>query len=147
MNHNKLTAAAAAILMIFLPFCWGSEMHANANERALRPPFSEMLTSMFFNFKSIFNRAQPFFFPPNLDFRGSSKPREEGNKERMMDRGGAPEDTLKEAVAESVGKTKATVEESAKSAAELATKTIKETKEKVKRTLSPPRSSEDEEEL
>lgn len=45
-------------------------------------------------------------------------------------------DKVKEAVAESLEKTRATVEDSAKTAAKIASETVHKTKEKVKRSLS-----------
>ncbi|KAL4584540.1 hypothetical protein LXL04_009143 [Taraxacum kok-saghyz] len=55
--------------------------------------------------KTLLTNVQSYLFPPNLDFRGSV-----GNDE--------PEPTVKEAVAKSLTEGKATVEETAKTAAE-----------------------------
>ncbi|KDP25056.1 hypothetical protein JCGZ_22591 [Jatropha curcas] len=74
--------------------------------------------------KTMISQAQAHLFPsPNLDFRGSETDRGAGEK-------------VKEAVAESLGKTKATVEDSAKSAANI-----------VKRSLSNRREESDSDEL
>ncbi|XP_050224129.1 uncharacterized protein LOC126673859 [Mercurialis annua] len=71
--------------------------------------------------KTMIHRVESHFHPPNLDFRGGG---EDGGEK------------VKEAVAESLGKTKATMEDSAKSAAKLATETLHKAKDNLKTKLS-----------
>ncbi|KAK2432236.1 hypothetical protein QL285_017650 [Trifolium repens] len=70
--------------------------------------------------KTIVNHTYAYFFPPNIDFRRG----DEGELAMAADSNGAGE-KVKEALAKSIGTSKATLEDAAKSAAE-----------KVKRTLS-----------
>ncbi|KAF7814658.1 putative transmembrane protein [Senna tora] len=77
--------------------------------------------------KKIGNEAYYRWFPPNLDFRK--------HDETEGERGGAGE-KVKEALAKSVGKSKATVEDSARSAAKMAGETVHKATEKVKKTFS-----------
>ncbi|CAL5439306.1 unnamed protein product [Camellia sinensis] len=79
--------------------------------------------------QSLFNQLQAYFFPPNLDFRG--------RKEVESD-GGAAGEKVKEAMAKSFGKSRATVEDSAKSAAKFAGETLHITADKVKKSFSHP---------
>ncbi|KAJ0006795.1 hypothetical protein Pint_30551 [Pistacia integerrima] len=73
--------------------------------------------------KTAINRVQAHFFPPNLDFR-------------VKDEAGDGGEKVKGAVAKSIEKSKATLEGSAKSAAEIAGKTVQKTKDKVKKSFS-----------
>ncbi|KAK0597956.1 hypothetical protein LWI29_030205 [Acer saccharum] len=77
--------------------------------------------------KGLFNQANLYFSsPPNLDFRGDLK-------------GGDPKgggEKVKEAAVKSMEKSKATMEGSARSAAEMTGKTIRNTKERVKKSFS-----------
>ncbi|XP_052175696.1 uncharacterized protein LOC127790297 [Diospyros lotus] len=62
--------------------------------------------------KALANLLQAYLFPPNLDFRGSDEVEETSS--------GSRGEKVKEAVAKSLGKTRAAVEDSARSAAKLA---------------------------
>ncbi|KAL5818523.1 hypothetical protein ACOSQ4_022365 [Xanthoceras sorbifolium] len=110
----------------------GGQHRAEYNEE--KPPFSKILTdtisvlknshkSSWDKVKAIIHGMQLQFFPPNLDFRGG----EEANGDEK----------LKEAAKKSIGMSKTTVEESAKSAAEMVTGAVEKTAEKVKNSVSP----------
>lgn len=79
--------------------------------------------------KAIVNHTYAYFFPPNIDFRRG----DEG--QAVVDNNGAG-DKVKEALAKSLGTSKATLEDAAKSAADMAGETIEKAKVKVKRSLS-----------
>ncbi|XP_009345350.2 uncharacterized protein LOC103937164 isoform X1 [Pyrus x bretschneideri] len=83
--------------------------------------------------KTLFNQIRAYFFPPNLDFRGSM-----GNIE--LEPGSSGGDgaggKVTEVVGKSFGKSKETVEDSAKSAAKIVGERVQKTKEKVKRSFS-----------
>ncbi|KAK3035547.1 hypothetical protein RJ639_034752 [Escallonia herrerae] len=87
--------------------------------------------------RALIDHVQAYFFPPNLDFRGSSEEAEAAGGKGV---GGAGE-KVKEAVKESLEKSKATVEDSAKSAAEAVHKTAKMMKRSSSdRTDTPPQT-------
>ncbi|KAJ6892793.1 hypothetical protein NC651_025901 [Populus alba x Populus x berolinensis] len=86
-------------------------------------------TSFWENFKTMFNQAQASIFPPNLDFRRSDEAVGHGG-------GTGTGEKMKEGAAKSVEQGKATVENSARTAARVASETVQNMKEKVKRTLS-----------
>ncbi|KAA8541534.1 hypothetical protein F0562_022686 [Nyssa sinensis] len=73
--------------------------------------------------KTLINRAQAYFFPPGLDFRG-------------IDETEACDGGVGEKMREAVVKSKAAAEDSAKSTAKLAGETVKKTVKKVKESLS-----------
>ncbi|KAJ8557780.1 hypothetical protein K7X08_004546 [Anisodus acutangulus] len=87
--------------------------------------FSQTPTSYWSKLESLFKQGKAYFSPPTLDFRDSqeAQDREEGV-------------ALKEAVLKSLDKSKATIEESAKSAAKLAGDAMQKTTNKLKRTFS-----------
>ncbi|KFK43886.1 hypothetical protein AALP_AA1G186700 [Arabis alpina] len=74
--------------------------------------------------KETLGRGHSRFFPPNIDFRGKDDPAM-GTGEKM-----------KEAVTRSFGHSKDTVEEAARSAAEVACDAAEAVKERVKRSVS-----------
>ncbi|KAG6758732.1 hypothetical protein POTOM_039092 [Populus tomentosa] len=86
-------------------------------------------TSFWENVKAMFNQAQASIFPPNLDFRRSDEAVGHGG-------GSGTGEKMKEGAAKSVEQGKATVENSARTAARVASETVQKMKEKVKRTLS-----------
>ncbi|CAK7323783.1 unnamed protein product [Dovyalis caffra] len=86
-------------------------------------------TSFWDKVRTVFNQAQASIFPPNLDFRGRDEALGHGDATGTGEK-------MKEAVAKSVEKGKATVEDSARSAAKIASETLQKTKEKVKKSLS-----------
>ncbi|KAJ6983786.1 hypothetical protein D5086_021089 [Populus alba] len=86
-------------------------------------------TSFWENVKTMFNQAQASIFPPNLDFRRSDEAVGYGG-------GTGTGEKMKEGAAKSVEQGKATVENSARTAARVASETVQKMKEKVKRTLS-----------
>nr|GMC89295.1 uncharacterized protein LOC102581787 [Ipomoea batatas] len=75
-------------------------------------------------------RAFFFFSPPNLDFRQGT----EDEAPKAMEEGTG--EKVKDAVVKSVDKSKATIEDSAKSAAKLAGETVGKATQKLKETLS-----------
>ncbi|XP_011046602.1 PREDICTED: uncharacterized protein LOC105141166 [Populus euphratica] len=86
-------------------------------------------TSFWENVKTMFNQAQASIFPPNLDFRRSDEAVGHGGVTGTAEK-------MKEGAAKSVEKGKATVENSARTAARVASETVQKIKEKVKRTAS-----------
>ncbi|KAK3004325.1 hypothetical protein RJ639_018549 [Escallonia herrerae] len=78
-------------------------------------------SSFWMKARALIDHVQAYLFPPNLDFRGSREEAEATGGEGV---GGAGE-KVKEAVTKSLEKSKATVEDSAKSAAEAVHKTAK----------------------
>ncbi|XP_013586868.1 PREDICTED: uncharacterized protein LOC106295496 [Brassica oleracea var. oleracea] len=76
-------------------------------------------------FKETLGRGHSRFFPPNIDFRGKDDAAEMGAGEKM-----------KEAVTRSFEHSKDTVEEAARSAAEVACDATEAVKEKMKRSVS-----------
>ncbi|KAF3606938.1 hypothetical protein DY000_02045574 [Brassica cretica] len=76
-------------------------------------------------FKETLGRGHSRFFPPNIDFRGKDDAAEMGAGEKM-----------KEAVTRSFEHSKDTVEEAARSAAEVACDAAEAVKEKMKRSVS-----------
>ncbi|KAI3463162.1 hypothetical protein Pfo_019825 [Paulownia fortunei] len=78
--------------------------------------------------KALFQQGWPYFPPPN--FEGGS-----GGDEGMMGNEGATV-KVKDAVVKSLDKSKATVEDSARSAAKLADEAVDKTVKKLKKTLS-----------
>lgn len=102
------------LLLLLLPFFFfPSDSLQNRNNEEQHPPY-------WLKFKALFNHAQSYLFPPNLDFRRSIGNEEEG--------GGK----VTEAVAKSLGEESATVENSAKFAAEK----MHQTAQKLKDTFS-----------
>ncbi|KAI7985641.1 hypothetical protein LOK49_LG14G02298 [Camellia lanceoleosa] len=93
------------------------------------PPTPRIWSSSWNKAQSLFNQLQAYFFPPNLDFRG---------RKEMESDGGAAGEKVKEAMAKSFGKSRATVEDSAKSAAKFAGETLHTTADKVKKSFSHP---------
>ncbi|XP_024186216.1 uncharacterized protein LOC112190935 [Rosa chinensis] len=99
------------------------------------------VTSYWEKVKSLVRQLHAYFFPPNLDFRGTSSSEEaridQPSSPRIGgDGGGGAGEKVKEAVSKSFGKSKATVEDTAKSAAKAVGETVQKTKEKVKRSFS-----------
>ncbi|CAN4098052.1 unnamed protein product [Withania somnifera] len=88
--------------------------------------FPQTSTNYWSKFESFIKQGKGYFSPPTLDFRDSQEA-------QTREKGGAPGEMVKEAVLKSLDKGKATMEESAKSAARLA---VHKTKNKVKRTFS-----------
>ncbi|XVE86657.1 hypothetical protein DITRI_Ditri18aG0052100 [Diplodiscus trichospermus] len=84
--------------------------------------------------KTVIHEFQLQFTPPTLDFRGTGTA-----KARGSDRNGVGEN-VKEAAEKSIGTSKVTVEEAAKSAAEA----VHEAADKVKRSVSDNEESHDE---
>ncbi|XP_050382762.1 uncharacterized protein LOC126799575 [Argentina anserina] len=88
--------------------------------------------------KSLTSQLHAYFFPPNLDFRGTTS----GDDEARVDQssspggGGGAGEKVKEALSKSFVKSKETVEDTAKSAARAVGETMHETKENVKRSFS-----------
>ncbi|XP_031272154.1 uncharacterized protein LOC116130579 [Pistacia vera] len=96
--------------------------------------------------KTAINRVQAHFFPPNLEYSSVkftflllTYVSENGMIKysfRVKDEAGDGGEKVKGAVAKSIEKSKATLEGSAKSAAEIAGKTVQKTKDKVKKSFS-----------
>ncbi|KAJ9139566.1 hypothetical protein P3X46_030291 [Hevea brasiliensis] len=127
---DRLSRGSAILILCFFSIVVSSvgDGHKDQEKRPALS-FPETLARTYWDWaKTIVHRAQAYFFPPNIDFRGSNGAGEQTDM-------GAGE-KVKEAVAESLGKTRATVEDSAKSAAKVASETVHKTKEKVKRSLS-----------
>ncbi|KAK2378410.1 hypothetical protein QL285_066322 [Trifolium repens] len=78
--------------------------------------------------KTIVNHTYAYFFPPNIDFRRGGDEAELA----VADNNGAGE-KVKEALAKSIGTSKATLEDAAKSAAEKVKRTLSDNKEEKKR--------------
>ncbi|CAL5443614.1 unnamed protein product [Camellia sinensis] len=93
------------------------------------PPTPRIWSSSWNKAQSLFNQLQAYFFPPNLDFR---------RRKEVESDGGAAGEKVKEAMAKSFGKSRATVEDSAKSAAKFAGETLHITADKVKKSFSHP---------
>ncbi|WMV34939.1 hypothetical protein MTR67_028324 [Solanum verrucosum] len=92
--------------------------------------FPQTSANYWSRFESLIKQGKAYFSPPTLDFRDSQEAhaRAEG--------GAAPGEKVKEAVLKSLDKSKAALEESAKSAAKLAGEAVQKTAKKMKRTFS-----------
>ncbi|KAM3308306.1 hypothetical protein P3S67_010050 [Capsicum chacoense] len=86
-------------------------------------------TNYWNKFESLVRQGKAYFYPPTLDFRDSQEAR--AREERV-----ATGEKVKEAVLKSLDKSKAALEESAKSAARLAGDAVQKTTAKMKRTFS-----------
>ncbi|XP_055830513.1 uncharacterized protein LOC129899537 [Solanum dulcamara] len=91
--------------------------------------FPQTPTNYWSKFESLIKQGKAYFSPPTLDFRDSQEA-------QARVEGGAPGEKVKEAVLKSLDKSKAALEESAKSAAKLAGEAVQKTTNKVKRTFS-----------
>ncbi|KAJ4718799.1 hypothetical protein OWV82_010435 [Melia azedarach] len=87
MDKHKRRRRTAFLLIIVICFCfsfvsgYGDEQH----EEKKKPSISEMIKCTFSVYttpicrsywdklKALMNQAQAYFFPPNLDFRGSEE--------------------------------------------------------------------------
>ncbi|XP_030971184.1 uncharacterized protein LOC115991548 [Quercus lobata] len=138
---DKLGCSSIFILCIFTTFLFtvgdGDQQNLEGHKRILY--FPKRLRSMFSfpkttstsyweKVKTLINLAHAYFFPPNIDFRG-------GDEAEANEASGGAGAKVKEAVTQSLGKSKATVEDSAKTAAKIVGETVKNTKEKVKNSL------------
>ncbi|EEF48728.1 uncharacterized protein LOC8259966 [Ricinus communis] len=133
MNKRAIAVIVVIICVLFVWGAAGDDEAENGGEE--RSAVSHKLTAMFSfraatititlwdRARSIVNTVQAYLYPPNLDFRRSNEGRE---KEE-----GEAGEKVKEAVGESLRKSKATVEDSAKGAAKVATERLHKTKEKV----------------
>ncbi|CAL9009440.1 unnamed protein product [Prunus brigantina] len=97
--------------------------------------------------KALLNQGQAYIFPPSLDFRGSGNNIYFGEEAGSREGGGGAGEKVREVVGNSFGKSKETVDSSAKSAAKLVGETVQKTKEKVKRSFSDRESKEPQSEL
>ncbi|GAU16168.1 hypothetical protein TSUD_297980 [Trifolium subterraneum] len=77
--------------------------------------------------KTIVNHTYAYFFPPNIDFRRGDE------AQVVADNNGGAGDKVKEALAKSIGTSKATLEDVAKSAAEKVKRTLSDKEENNKR--------------
>ncbi|XP_061355920.1 uncharacterized protein LOC133300404 isoform X2 [Gastrolobium bilobum] len=77
--------------------------------------------------KSLVNKAYEHFFPPNI---------ERGDEGEGVTDNGAVGEKVREALGKSLGMSKATMEDAAKSVANIAEETMHKAKEKVKRSFS-----------
>ncbi|KAL0012798.1 hypothetical protein SO802_007906 [Lithocarpus litseifolius] len=113
----------------------GDQQNLEGHKRILS--FPERLRSMFSfpktistsyweKVKTLINQSHAYFFPPNI---------EGGDEAEANVAAGGAGVKVKEAVTQSLGKSKATVEDSAKTAAKIVGETVKNTKEKVKNSL------------
>ncbi|KAJ4718801.1 Transmembrane protein [Melia azedarach] len=126
--------------MIGFFFSFVSSSGDEKREEKKKPSISDMMISTFSVYttpinrsywgklKALMNHAQAYFFAPNLDFRGS--------EEAEAINGATGEKKVREAVARSVERRKETVEEPAKSAYEIAGKTMKKTKDQFKKSFN-----------
>ncbi|KAM4113312.1 hypothetical protein ACJW30_05G210900 [Castanea mollissima] len=139
---DRLGCSSIFIFFIFTTFLFtvgdGDQQNLKGHKRLLSFP-AERLRSMFSfpkttstsyweKVKTLINQAHAYFFPPNIDFRG-------GYEAEANEAAGSAGVKVKEAVTQSLGKIKATVEDSAKTAAKVVGETVKNTKEKVKNSL------------
>uniref|UniRef100_A0A5B6ZNY2 Uncharacterized protein n=1 Tax=Davidia involucrata TaxID=16924 RepID=A0A5B6ZNY2_DAVIN len=125
------------LLFFFIIFLCavGNEEKSNTEEKKTSAIFSlptTTITTSTSKLKTLLNRARAYFFPPNLDFRGSDEAKAEAEAEAEANGGGGIGHKVKEAAV----KSKATVEDSAKSTAKLAGETMQKTVNKVKQSLS-----------
>ncbi|KVI05835.1 hypothetical protein Ccrd_015858 [Cynara cardunculus var. scolymus] len=104
-------------LFLFLFFPSDSLQNVNTEDQQPHPYWLKM--------KALFNHATSYLFPPNLEGRIS-------NDEPVIESEGGSGSKVKEAVAKSLDKGTATVEESAKSAAEK----MHQTAQKLKNAFS-----------
>ncbi|XP_020415962.1 uncharacterized protein LOC18782589 isoform X2 [Prunus persica] len=95
--------------------------------------------------KALLNQGQAYIFPPSLE--GSGNNIYVGEEAGSRGRGGGAGEKVREVVGNSFGKSKETVDSSAKSAAKLVGETVQKTKEKVQRSFSDGESREPQSEL
>ncbi|CAK9146095.1 unnamed protein product [Ilex paraguariensis] len=136
MDYKLIRESALTFFFIFLLSAAGNEaeqsdMEIGENKRSafetVRSMFSlpsVSTSSYWMKVKTMMNQAQTYFFPPNLDFRSS-------DEAEAIEGGGAGE-KVKVAAVKTWGKSKSTVEDSAK----LAGETLQKTAHKVKESLS-----------
>ncbi|MCD7470978.1 hypothetical protein HAX54_011235 [Datura stramonium] len=91
--------------------------------------FPQTSTNYWSKFESLIKQGKAYFSRPTLDFRDSQEV-------QAREETGAAGEKVKEAVLKSLDKSKAAIEESAKSAARLAGDAVQKTTNKVKRTFS-----------
>ncbi|KAK4719085.1 hypothetical protein R3W88_017423 [Solanum pinnatisectum] len=92
--------------------------------------FPQTSANYWSRFESLIKQGKAYFSPPTLDFRDSQE------AQARAEGGAAPGEKVKEAVLKSLDKSKAALEESAKSAAKLAGEAVQKTTNKMKRTFS-----------
>uniref|UniRef100_A0A3Q7GW19 Uncharacterized protein n=2 Tax=Solanum lycopersicum TaxID=4081 RepID=A0A3Q7GW19_SOLLC len=92
--------------------------------------FPQTSANYWSRFESLIKQGKAYFSPPTLDFRDSQE------AQARAEGGAAPGEKVKEAVLKSLDKSKAALEESAKSAAKLAGEAVSKTTNKMKRTFS-----------
>ncbi|XP_015078704.1 uncharacterized protein LOC107022622 [Solanum pennellii] len=92
--------------------------------------FPQTSANYWSRFESLIKQGKAYFSPPTLDFRDSQE------AQARAEGGAAPGEKVKEAVLKSLDKSKAALEESAKSAAKLAGEAVHKTTNKMKRTFS-----------
>uniref|UniRef100_A0A1J3ITJ1 Transmembrane protein n=1 Tax=Noccaea caerulescens TaxID=107243 RepID=A0A1J3ITJ1_NOCCA len=121
--------------VVFFLFVFSVNVSSEADSQGAVPPEDKTTTVWLSKIKQSGNnywgklretlgRGHARFFPPNVDFRGKGDP--------SMGAGGK----MKEAVTRSFEHSKNTVEEAARSAAEVACDSAEAVKEKVKRSVS-----------
>uniref|UniRef100_A0A5B6ZNK7 Uncharacterized protein n=1 Tax=Davidia involucrata TaxID=16924 RepID=A0A5B6ZNK7_DAVIN len=129
------------LLFFFIIFLCavGNEEKSNTEEKKTSAIFSlptTTITTSTSKLKTLLNRARAYFFPPNLDFRGSDEAKAEAEAEAEAEAKANGGGGIGHKVKEAAVKSKATVEDSAKSTAKLAGETMQKTVNKVKQSLS-----------
>ncbi|KAG2259562.1 hypothetical protein Bca4012_055705 [Brassica carinata] len=137
MVFKLKTSQISQLLCIFLVIFFVLSVNVASDEGYERPvPPEDKTTTVWFSrikqsgndywakLKESLGRGHARFFPPNIDFRGK--------RDASMGAG----ETMKEAVTRSFEHSKDTVEEAARSAAEVACDAAEAVKEKVKRSFS-----------